>query len=248
MNLDNPFAIGNTANLYLFDNKIVKVFKEHLPSTESLNEAKKQEFAYSCGLQVPKILDVTEINGRQAIIMEYIEGQTVGKLLMENMEQAEQYINICVDIQQAIHNVIVESDLLESMTEKLQRQIQSGEHLNQDQKDLLLRKLDSMIYQPRLCHGDFHPFNLILNDGKVTIIDWVDCSAGDIRADVYRTYLLISQVSSNLADMYVRTYCDKSGISQAEVFQWAPIIAGARLSEYVSSENIERLLKIIHAI
>jgi len=245
VNLGNPVAIGNTANLYLFDNKIVKVFKEHLPSTESLFEARKQEFAYSCGLNVPKVLEVTEIKGRQAIIMEYIEGKTVGNLLTENMELAEHYMNICVNAQQTIHHVEVES-ALETMVEKLQRQIKSGENLNNAQKELLLGRLDSMIFEPRLCHGDFHPFNVIMSNDKVTIIDWVDSSVGDIRADVYRTYLLISQFSIDLAEIYLRIYCKKTGLSRDEVILWAPIIAGARLSEHVSSENKDRLMEIIN--
>ncbi|MDQ0271739.1 phosphotransferase family protein [Cytobacillus purgationiresistens] len=245
MNLGNPIANGNTAELYRIDNKIVKMFKEHLPHTESLYEAKKQEFAYLCGLDVPKIYEVTEINGRQAILMEYIKGQTVGNLLINNMELAEHYLNVCVNVQMKIHNVAVESDLLEPMSEKLQRQIKSGKNLNELQKNILLRRLDSIQFESRLCHGDFHPYNLILSNDKVTIIDWVDSSAGDIRADVYRTYLLISQLSLELAKMYLCTYCKKSGLSQDEVFQWAPIIAGARLSENVSSENKDRLKKII---
>lgn len=80
---------------------------------------------------------------------------------------------------------------------------------------------------------------------EVNVIDWVDASAGDIRADVYRTYLLYSQFSSELADIYLRLYCEKSGLLKSEVFQWAPVIAGARLSENVSSENSGRLIKII---
>ena len=246
VNLGNPVAIGNTANLYLFDNKIVKVFKEHLPSTESIFEARKQEFAYSCGLNVPKILEVTEINGRKVIIMEYIEGKTVGNLLIENMELAEQYMNVFVNVQQTIHNIVVESDLLEPMSEKLKRQIEHGGNLNKAQKQLLVGRLDSMIIEPRLCHGDFHPFNLIMSNDKVTIIDWVDSSAGDIRADVYRTYLLLSQFSIYLAEIYLRIYCEKTGLSQDEVFLWAPIIAGARLSEHVSLENKDRLKEIIN--
>lgn len=40
MNLDNLIAKGNTAEIYLYDNKIVKLFKDYLPDTESMNEAK----------------------------------------------------------------------------------------------------------------------------------------------------------------------------------------------------------------
>lgn len=244
MNLGNPIAIGNTAKIYLYENKIIKVFNDYLPDTESSYEANKQKYAFSCGLLVPKVLDVTKIEGKQAIIMEYIKGRTLGDLLTENMEQAEYYINISVDIQQKIH--MIKADSFEPMSEKLRRQIKSVHNLDEKQKSYLIQKMDSMTFENRLCHGDFHLFNLIMSDNKVTIIDWVDSSVGDIRADIYRTYLLYSQFSLELAEMYLRLYCEKSGLSKYDVFQWAPIIAGARLSENVSSEKTERLMDIIN--
>ncbi len=63
MNLGQPIAKGNTAQVYLSDGKIVKVFNEFLPDTEAPKEAKKQIYAYSSGLDVPKVLDVTQLNG-----------------------------------------------------------------------------------------------------------------------------------------------------------------------------------------
>lgn len=245
MNLGTPIAIGNTAEIYLFENRVVKVFNSNLPDTEALYEASKQKYAYSCGLSVPKILDVTKIDGKQAIIMEYIQGKTIGDLLFENKDQAEYYMNISVDIQQKMHRIVADS--LEPMSEKLRRQIESAHLLNKRHKSALIQKLDHMTFDKRLCHGDFHLFNLIMTDNKVTIIDWVDSSAGDIRADIYRTYLLYSQFSIELADMYLRLYCTKSGLSKDDIFQWAPIIAGARLSENVLSENAERLMEIVDA-
>ncbi|MGB2992958.1 MAG: aminoglycoside phosphotransferase family protein [Paenisporosarcina sp.] len=244
MDLGTPIAIGNTAKIYLHKNTIVKVFNDYLPSTESSYEANKQKYAYSCGLSVPKILDVTKIDGKQAIIMEYIKGKTIGEKLSENMERAEYYLNISVEIQQKIHMIV--ADDLEPMSEKLSRQIKSAHNLDEKQKSALLKRLDKMSFENRLCHGDFHMFNLIMTDNKVTIIDWVDSSAGDIHADIYRTYLLYSQLSVKLADMYLRLYCGKSGLSKDDVFQWGPIIAGARLSESISSEKSEHLIEIVN--
>lgn len=243
MNLGNPIAMGNTAKVYLSENKIVKVFYDFLPDKESIKEANKQKYAYSCGLPVPKILDVTKINGKQAIIMEYIKGEILGELLFKDKEQAEYYLNISVDMQLEIHSIIPNS--IESMYDKLYSQIETVNKLDKRQKSYLLKKMESITYENRLCHGDFHLFNLIKTDEQVVVIDWVDSSAGDIRADIYRTYLLYSQISSELADMYLRLYCEKSDLLKSDIFQWAPIIAGARLSESVSSENSERLLKII---
>jgi len=168
----------------------------------------------------------------------------MGDILSENMEQTEYYMNISVDIQQKIHLVVADS--LEPMTEKLKRQIESVNNLDNRQKSALIQKIDTMTFENRLCHGDYHLFNLIMSDNNVTILDWVDSSAGDIRADVYRTYLLYLQFSKELADMYLRLYCEKSGLLKDEVFQWAPIIAGARLSESVLSENSERLIDIVN--
>lgn len=244
MNLGTPIAIGNTAKIFLYENRIIKLFNDNLPETESSNEADKQKYAYSCGLSVPNVLDVTKIDGKQAIIMEYIKGRTIGDILSENMEKAEYYMNVSVDIQQKIHLVV--ADLLESMAEKLSRQIESANNLDNRHKSALIQKLDTITFENRLCHGDYHLFNLIMSDNNVTIIDWVDSSAGDIRADVYRTYLLYLQFSKELADMYLRIYCKKSGLLKDEVFQWAPIIAGARLSESVLSEKSGRLMDIIN--
>lgn len=243
MNLGKPIAKGNTAKIYLSENKIVKVFYDFLPDTESIKEANKQKHAYSCGLPVPKILDVTKINGKQAIIMEYIKGEILGELMFKDKEQAEYYLNISVDMQLEIHSIIPKS--IESMYDKLYSQIETVNKLDKRKKSYLLKKMESITYENRLCHGDFHLFNLIKTDEQVVVIDWVDSSAGDIRADIYRTYLLYSQISSELADMYLRLYCEKSDLLKSDIFQWAPIIAGARLSESVSSENSERLLKII---
>ena len=246
MNLNAPIAIGNTAKIYLSEDRIIKVFNDYLPDTESLYEANKQRFAYSKGLPVPRVFDVTSINGKQAIIMEYIQGRTIGDLLSENMERAEHYMNVSIDIQQKIHTIAA-VDSLEPMSEKLRRQIESAPNLDEKHKLYLIQKLDSIPFENRLCHGDFHLFNLIISEqNKVTTIDWVDSSAGDIRADIYRTYLLYSQLSVKLADMYLRMYLEKSRMSKEEIFQWAPIIAGARLSENVSSESSERLMNIIN--
>jgi len=246
MKLGTPMAIGNTAQIYLYENKIIKVFNDFLPESESLYEANKQKHAYSCGLSVPEVLDVTTIDGKQAIIMEYVKGRTLGDILSDHMDDIEYYINISIDIQQQIH-MIVAADSFESMSVKLSRQIKAAQQLDESQKTAILIRLNSMTYEKRLCHGDFHLFNLIMSDNnKVTIIDWVDSSVGDICADVYRTYLLYTEISIELAAIYLRLYCKKSGLSKDDILKWAPIIAAARLSENVSSEKSERLLKIVN--
>lgn len=247
MNIGESIAKGNTAEIYLHNNKIVKVFNDYLPDTEAEMEARKQRIAYSSGLPVPKVFNVGNLKGKQAIIMEYIKGRTLGDLYLGNKEQAEYYLTVSVDIHQKIHRVIPDLKASELMYDKLCRQIKAADSLTEKYKNDLLRRLDTMTIENRLCHGDLHLFNLILADERVYIIDWVDSSAGDIRADVCRTYLLYSLYFSELADSYLQIYCKKSGLSKEEILQWAPIIAGAALSERMSTENAAHLIKIINS-
>lgn len=244
MNLNEPIAEGNTAMIYLSQDQVIKVFKDHLPNTEALKEAKKQEFARSCGLPVPRVVEVTTVEGKPALVMEYVKGKSLGDRFMDHPDQVENEVRQSVEVQYSIHNVSCTG--LESMTQKLTEQIQGARLLDSFQQEKLVELLEGMNYTPKLCHGDFHLYNLIRTDLDIQIIDWVDASAGDPRGDVYRTFLLYLHHSKELAELYLRLYCEKSGLSQEEVLRWAPIIAGARLSEHVSTEDNNRLLTIVN--
>lgn len=46
---------------------------------------------------------------------------------------------------------------------------------------------------PAICHGDFHPHNILTYDGKVTgVIDWPDFCIGDAALDVANTHWILS--------------------------------------------------------
>ena len=91
MDLGNPIAKGNTADIYLSEGKIIKMFASRLPEGEAEYEANKQKAAYSCGLPVPRVFDVTHIDGRQAIVMEYVQGTALGELMKNNDEYIDEY-------------------------------------------------------------------------------------------------------------------------------------------------------------
>lgn len=244
MILGSPIVSGNSAQVYLCDGKIVKVFRDHLPNTEAEYEANKQKTAYSLGLPVPQVLDATCINGKQAIVMEYAQGSTLGDLIQQDASQTEFLMNLSVDIQIEIHSKQV--NCLEPMKDKLTRQLKHAKLLEQPCRAKLIKLLNSLPTENRVCHGDYHVFNLIKTENRIVIIDWVDATAGNPSADAYRSYLLYSQYSPHLADRYLSIYCEKSGLSRDDIFTWAPIVAGARLSEKVSAEHINFLLNIVH--
>lgn len=244
MNLDQLITRGNTADIYLHDGKIVKVFNDRLPDITAEYEAMKQRFAYSIGIPVPQVFDICQVNGKHAIIMEFINGTTLGELIQKDTKQADSYLALSVDIQIKIHSKSI--TVFESMRDRLTWQLQRTTMLDDICRISLLKKLSEIPIENKLCHGDFHAFNLIRSKDKTVVIDWVDSSAGSPCADVYRSYLLYSQFSVALADRYLHLYCNKSGMSPKNIFAWAPVIAGARLYENVSTDNADSLLKIVY--
>ena len=60
-----------------------------------------------------------------------------------------------------------------------------------EMKATVFEVLDSLPDGDRLCHGDFHPGNILRTDGEPVIIDWPNVTAGDPTADYVRTDLMM---------------------------------------------------------
>ena len=54
-----------------------------------------------------------------------------------------------------------------------------------------------------ICHGDFHPHNLLAKDGDVTaILDWSSCRIGDPAADVASTMVIFSAATKHIVQSF----------------------------------------------
>ena len=84
-----------------------------------------------------------------------------------------------------------------------------------------------------MCHGDFHPMNILGSPGREMVVDWLDASRGDPAADVCRSYVLIEPSYPELASAYLAIYSELSGMSKERIIRWLPFVAAARLAEGV---------------
>lgn len=229
-----------TARVYKIDNMAVKVFKKEHPVSEVLNEALNSARVEETGVNIPKLIEISKIEDEWAISTEFIEGKTLKQLMDENPADVHKYIEMMVDLQIDINNK--RCPLLNRMKEKLTRQIQSVEEIDEGAKYELLTRLESMPKHVKLCHGDFNPSNIIISGDKVYILDWVHATQGNASADVARTYLLLSLESAEKADDYLDTFCKKTGTDKRYVQRWLPIVAAAQLTKKRPEEK-ELLLK-----
>ncbi|MGN0768664.1 MAG: phosphotransferase family protein [Christensenellales bacterium] len=228
MKLDKIVAVRNTKTIYRDGDKIVKLFDEHYSKSDILNEALNQARVEETGLNIPKLLEVTKIDGKWAIVIEYIPGKTLEQLMKEHPEKIDEYLNLFVDLQMEIHNK--RAPLLNKLKDKMNRKI-SQTDLSATTRYELHTRLDSLPKHAKVCHGDFNPSNIIISeDGTPYIIDWSHATQGNASADVARTYLLFwlsGQI--DLAEKYLNLFCEKSDTAKQYVQKWIPIVAASQM-------------------
>ena len=61
-----------------------------------------------------------------------------------------------------------------------------------------------------VCHGDFHPLNVMVDGERASVIDWTDAGLGPREADVART-LLLFHIAAIAADSAVERRCSVAG-------------------------------------
>ena len=188
MNMENIIATRPNKVIYREGSHCIKVFNEDFSKADILNEALNQARIEETGLNIPKILGVTMVDGKWAIITEFIEGKTLAQLMEENPEKQDEYLDLFVDIQLTIHSKT--APLLHKLKDKMHRKI-SASRLDATTRYDLHTRLESMPKHTKVCHGDLNPSNIIIaNDGTPYILDWSHATQGNASADTARTYLL----------------------------------------------------------
>ena len=148
---------------------------------------------------------------------------------------------------------------LYSYKDGLKYAIQHTPHLTERLREKALKLLSTLNDGENLCHGDFHPGNVLLTGKGPMIIDWMTARSGSRWADVARTNLLLAigaksagkqvkpavRLLINLyCQMYLNHYRKFNPNPQNELAQWMPVIAAVRLNEEITPEK-EVLIKMV---
>lgn len=227
MKLDKIIAVRNKKTVYRDGDKCIKVFNEDYSKADVLNEALNQARVETTGLNIPKISEVTTVDGKWVIVSEYIEGKTLDVLMKENPEKADEYLELFVDLQIEVQSKTCPG--LNKLKDKMNRKITETDLDATTRYDLHTR-LEGMPKHNKLCHGDFNPSNIIIaNDGKPYVIDWSHATQGNASADVARTYLLFCLAGeTETAKKYLKLFCKKSNTAKQYVQKWMPIVAASQ--------------------
>lgn len=230
MKLDRIIAVRNSKTVYCEGDHSFKVFNGQYKKSDVLSEALNQARLEETGLNIPKILEVTVINGKWAIVYEHIKGKTLSAIMNEQEKGGQSidgYIEKFADLQLDV--LKRKCPELTPLSDKITRNICETDFAATVRYDLLDR-LSDMPKHAKICHGDFNPSNIIITEkGDSYILDWSHAAKGNGAADAAGTYLyFLYNGQQNTAESYMNIICQKSGVERSYVERWLPIIAASK--------------------
>ena len=245
--LHKPLALGRTAEVYPWgESQVLKLFFEWFSLVNIEYEQRIGRAIQETGLPVPEVGDIVEVDGRNGLVYQRVDGVSMWERLEHRPWKVLHHAQRCAALHVEMHTSVINADI-PSQREKLAAKINAADALPTSLRGEILKKLEIMPLGDRLCHGDFHPGNIIVTDQCECIIDWIDSTNGNPLADVARTSIILlgaagRQVGHPMVKtlirlfhyVYRRTYFHLLPCGEVEHRQWLPIVAAARISEGIS--------------
>jgi aminoglycoside phosphotransferase (APT) family kinase protein len=227
-NLEKIIAVRTDKTIYRDGDKVIKLMGPSYPAPDILSEALNLACVNETSLKTPKLLEVVQIEGKWAIVWEYVAGRTLAELIEKDKSKFSEYLSRFVDIQLEVHGQ--STTRLPLLTEKLQRKI-SASGLDATSRYELHTRLASLPKHTKLCHGDFNPSNIVITDkDEAYVIDWSHAAQGNASADAAQTYLLFWLAGNiDAAEAYLDSFCAKSDTAKQYVQKWIAIISASQL-------------------
>jgi aminoglycoside phosphotransferase (APT) family kinase protein len=232
------------------NNKVLKFCFAWVPEASVRQEAKISRAIEAMGLPVPGVVGICTMEGRFGIIYERVVGRSMLAVMAAKPWRLIGAARMLAALQARMHSISersVERAALPSQRQRLRDKIQHAEVLEPVLRQASLKQLATLPGGARLCHGDFHPDNVLLTRAGPIIIDWIDATRGNPLADVARTSVILMGVQHGKTPsriervllgwyqrLYLRRYFELRPGGEAEYQRWLPVVAAARMSEGIA--------------
>jgi hypothetical protein len=237
-------AAGNVAEVFEWGSRVVKLYRSPARKPAAFREAAIHAAVEAMALPVPAVWGVLEVAGRWGILFDRINEGSFAEHMRADPSVIPECLQVLAQLHAHIHTQPARQ--LGALKSRLATNIAGTGLLGEPLKQNLLARLADMPEGDRLCHGDFHPINVLGQNSLPIVIDWPDACCGDPVADVCRSYLLLKLHAEDIAEPYLDAYCNITNMPRMSILDWLPYVAAARLAEDVP-DDWARLLQIVHA-
>lgn len=251
MNYGKIIGVGNTATVYEWEKgKVLKLFYDGYPKDAVEKEFYNATIMQKVDISSPKVYETVNIDNRLGIIYEKVEGESLTDWVIRtgNVQECAKYMaKLHIEIlQNKADNVtdykgILRRQILRIPTTDKQTDRQTDKQTDKT-KEEALQILDTLPNGNILCHGDFHPGNIIISEGKTVVVDFMNVCRGNRLYDIARTVFLVQYtpipdevedkqklmwLKKTIADLYLT----QMNVTREEIQEFLEVIMVARLGE-----------------
>jgi uncharacterized protein (TIGR02172 family) len=259
MTLGARLAEGRMAEVFEYgEEHVLKLFRAEASQWDIDHEVHNSRIVYETGFDAPHVHKVIEVNNRPGIVFERIYGASMLALLMQEPARIEEFACIFAEVHARMHTF--QGAGLRSQRQKIVHRINSASALSQAVRHELVRRVATLDDGIVVCHGDFHPENVLITASGPRVIDWLDATSGSALADIARSILILDctihdprkfiagmsnrDALGQFRDTYLARYVEVSPIALDALPLWLPPLAAVRLGEGIAEEH-DYLLSLI---
>jgi Ser/Thr protein kinase RdoA (MazF antagonist) len=251
-----PLAQGASAQVFAWPGgRALKLFKPGFPREAIELELHHSRTAHGAGVPTPRPEGLASLEGRTGIVFERWDGPTLYELAAARARPAAELAGIFFELQQAIHRAAAPA--LEPIAHKLARRLAQARGVPEAARRAAAAMLAQAPERDALCHGDFHPINVIVGAQRAAAIDWLDAARGDPAIDVTRTLVYLRYSRPGAVDpayraAFLEAYLERVRAAWAgrmdELTRWQLPVAAARLAEPLEGAERRALLELVAAL
>lgn len=258
-------AEGREAEIFAWDDGcVLRLLRDVEGRAQLEQESRAMLAAIDAGVRCPRPRGVVDVDDRPGLLIDRVDGldgldhvsKKPWKLWSLAREFGEQHALLCAA--EAPPELPAVLDVLRRKAERAD--------VSDRARARALEELETLPDGDRICHGDFHPGNLIWSDGVAFVIDWAGAARGDPTADHARTLLLMRAAAlppgaprlllatvkvarGALTQTYQRRYQALSHVDPALLARWELPVTVARVADGIEEEHetLDRLITVLLA-
>ncbi|MEO3946532.1 aminoglycoside phosphotransferase family protein [Gorillibacterium sp. CAU 1737] len=249
----NRIGSGRTAEVWEWgEGKVLKQFKPGFDRGMIEWEYKMAKDVFEAGVPSPQVYELLETDEGMGIVFARVEGEC----LLDKLQKSPWVLKKAARTMAQLHARMHRSTAvgLPEQRVNLAGRIQDSETVTGLDLQPFLRYAEQLPVGQAICHGDFHPGNIMESNGEWMVLDWTTAETGHPGFDVARTLLLLRSpfrppgmpamvmklsgwFNGIMEKTYVKEYRKLTGMTLSEMEEWLPVVAAARLRERVPGER-----------